>query len=93
MTSFLEVKERLLANPAVRAEYDRLGPIYDLMRLMAGTRRETGLTQKDLAARMETTQSVIARLENGRHIPSLDLLTGYAAALGRRVNIIFVPAE
>ncbi len=91
--SFEEVRERLLSNPAVKAEYDRLGPVYELVGTMTEARHNAGLTQKDVAARMGTTQSVIARLENARHLPSLDLLTRYAAALGRRVSISFVPAE
>lgn len=91
--SFAEVRERLLSNPAVKVEYDRLGPVYELVGTMMEARHNAGLTQKDVAARMGTTQSVIARLESARHLPSLDLLTRYAAALGRRVSISFVPAE
>jgi ribosome-binding protein aMBF1 (putative translation factor) len=91
--SFEDVRERLLKNPVVKAEYDRLGPVYELVGTMVEARHHAGLTQKDVAARMGSTQSVVARLENARHLPSLDLLTRYAAALGRRVTISFAPAE
>lgn len=42
---------------------------------------------------MVTTQSVVARLENAHHLPSLDLVTRYAAALGRRVEFALAAAE
>ena len=93
MTSLVRLKERLLADPEVRAEYERLGPVYELVGAMVEARHEAGLTQKELAERMGTTQSVIARLENAHHMPSLDLVTRYAAALGRRIDIRLSPAS
>jgi transcriptional regulator with XRE-family HTH domain len=52
-----------------------------------------GLTQAEVVARMGTTQSVVARLENARHMPTFDLVARYAAALDRRVDIHLVPRE
>jgi len=60
---------------------------------MVQARHAAGLTQQQVAARMGTTQSVVARLENAHHLPSLDLVTRYAAALGRRVAFELVAAE
>jgi transcriptional regulator with XRE-family HTH domain len=77
----------LLIDPEVKAEYDRLGPIFALVGEMIEARRDAGLTQAELAQRMGTTQSVIARLENARHMPTLDMVARYAAAIGRRVDI------
>lgn len=93
MTGLAKLRERLLADPEVKAEYDRLGPVYELVGAMIEARHEAGLTQRQLAERMGTTQSVVARLENAHHMPSLDLVTRYAAALGRRLDIHLVPAE
>lgn len=93
MTSLAKLKDRLLASPEVKAEYDRLGPVYALVGAMVEARHEAGLTQQELAGRMGTTQSVVARLENAHHMPSLDLVTRYAAALGRRVEFDLVAAE
>ena len=56
-------------------------------------RTAAGLTQIQLAGLAGTTQSVISRLEDGdydRH--SLATLERIAAALGRRVEVRFVPA-
>jgi ribosome-binding protein aMBF1 (putative translation factor) len=93
MTSLVKLKERLVTNPGVQAEYDRLGPIYALVGAMVEARHQAGLTQEQVAERMGTTQSVVARLENAHHMPSFDLVTRYATALGRRVRLDLVPAE
>lgn len=92
MISLTDAKDQLLKDPKVKAEYDRLGPVYQLVGAMVEARHDAGLTQQEVAARMGTTQSVIARLENAHHLPSLDLVTRYAAAIGRRVDIHLVPA-
>ena len=89
--SFADMRAAMLTNPEVAAEYERLGPIYDLVGAMVDARHAAGLTQTQLAARIGTTQSVIARLENAHHLPSLDLVTRYAAALGRRVDVQLTP--
>ena len=92
MTIGLEkLRDRLLADPAVKAEYDRLGPVYEMVGALIDARHEAGLTQAQVAERMGTKQSVIARLENARRMPSLDMVARYAAAVGRRVAL--APAE
>ena len=90
MTSLAKLQERLLASPEVKAEYDRLGPVYALVGVLIDARHEAGLTQLQIAERMGTNQSVVARLENAHHMPSLDLATRYAAALGRHLRIDLV---
>lgn len=52
-------------------------------------RRVAGLTQKELADKVGTQQSAIARLEKGKYAPSLTLLIKVADALGKRVEIRF----
>jgi ribosome-binding protein aMBF1 (putative translation factor) len=92
MTSLAKLRERLLTDPEVRAEYDRLGPILAVVGEMIAARQAAGLTQADVAARMGTSQSVVARLENARHMPTFDIVTRYAAAIDRRVDIRLVPS-
>ncbi len=93
MTSLAELRDKLLADPDVKAEYDRLGPILAVVGEMVEARRAAGLTQAELASRMGTSPSVIARLENARHMPTFDMVARYAAAIGRRLDIHLVPAE
>ncbi len=92
MTSLAELRQQLLADPEVKAEYDRLGPIFAVAGEMIEARHAAGLTQAEVAARMGTSQSVVARLENARHMPTINLITRYAAAVGRRLDIHLVPS-
>ena len=66
MTRLGELRGELLTDPEVRAEYERLGPIFAVVGEMIEARHAAGLTQAEVASRMGTMQSVVARLENGR---------------------------
>lgn len=56
-------------------------------------RGEADLSQEQLAERMETSQSAVARLEEGRSNPSLNTLRRLAKATGTRLRIAFEPIE
>lgn len=56
---------------------------------LAKARREAGLTQSELAARIRTTQSAVSRVEAGRTLPSLRFLERFARATGRPLTITF----
>ena len=62
---------------------------YALAESIAKARGSAGLTQEEVAQRMQTTQSNIARLEAGRTIPSTRTLKKFAAAIGARLSITF----
>jgi ribosome-binding protein aMBF1 (putative translation factor) len=53
---------------------------FDLAQLVYDMRTTAGLTQRQLAVRMGTTQSVISRLEQAGRLPTLELLARMAAA-------------
>lgn len=55
------------------------------------TRTKARLTQAELASRMGTTQSVIARAEGGEVLPSLNFLERLALATGQRLVIELGP--
>ncbi len=69
--SLKAVKVQLLDNSAVRQAYDAQAPEFELARELIAARTKAGLTQGDVAARMGTTQSVVARIESGRGTPSM----------------------
>jgi len=92
MTSLAKLRQKLLTDPEIKAEYDRLGPIFAVVGEMIEARRTAGLTQAEIAARMGTSQSVVARLENARHMPTFDMVARYAAAIDRRLDIHLVPS-
>jgi predicted transcriptional regulator len=54
---------------------------------LAGARRAAGLSQTEVAARMGTSQSVVARLETGEIDARLSTLQRYAAAVGRELGL------
>ena len=91
MTGLADLRKELLTDSEVKAEYDRLGPIYAVVGEMVDARRKAGLTQAEIAERMGTTQSVVARLEIARHMPTFDMVARYAAAIDRQVDIHLVP--
>jgi predicted transcriptional regulator len=71
---------KLLADPRVKAAYDALAPQFAIARSVIRARRRAGLTQAELAARMETSQSYVARLESGRTLPTMRTFLRIAAA-------------
>lgn len=90
--SLKQFKARALARPDVRREYDALKEEFDLLDEILKARADAGLTQADLAERIGTTQSAVARLESaiGKHSPSLATLKRYASALGYRLQVRLV---
>ncbi|WP_028216759.1 helix-turn-helix domain-containing protein [Paraburkholderia oxyphila] len=87
MTDLATLKKRLLADPATLAEYEVQAPEFAVARERIAARVRAGLTQEQVAERMQTTQSTIARMESGRTMPSLRTLARYAEATGSRVVV------
>jgi transcriptional regulator with XRE-family HTH domain len=96
MTNTLKrFRARALARPDVKKAYDELDEEFAFLDEVLRARAETGLTQAEVAARVGTTQSAIARLESAelRHSPSIATLRKYAKALGYRVQIRLIKKE
>lgn len=91
MTRISELHRRWMDEPEYREAYENLGPEFDLARSLIAARAQARLSQADLAARMGTTQSVIARLESGRVLPSTRTLKRFAEATGCRLKMELVP--
>lgn len=88
---FNALKDEWMKDPAFRAEYDALAPEFALARALIEARSNAGLTQAEVAERMGTTQSVVARIESGRNPPNLRTLEKYAHAVGTRIAVTLVP--
>ena len=93
MTSLKVLKARLLKHPQVRKHYDAMDEEFALMAEVAKARARAGLSQAELAKRMKTTQSAVARLESGRGLPSTRTLGRFAKATGHRLKISFEPVR
>jgi transcriptional regulator with XRE-family HTH domain len=92
MLTHKEVKSRALKRPDVKAEYGRLDEEFALLDEFLKARAAAGVSQAEVAERMGTTQSAVARLESGqgKHSPSLATLRKYAQALGCRLDLRLV---
>jgi DNA-binding XRE family transcriptional regulator len=84
-----QLKAKLLKNPTFRKEYDALEDEFAFAGELVKARIEAGLTQAQVAARMETGQATVARLEGGKK-PSWATLERYAKAVGKRLRIALV---
>jgi ribosome-binding protein aMBF1 (putative translation factor) len=92
MSKVKDLHKKWMKSRAYRKAYDELAPEFALARAIIEARVTAGLTQEQLAKRMATTQSVIARLESGRTRPSTQTLERLAAATGTQLRISFEPA-
>ena len=92
MTKVSELHRQWSKDPDYRKAYDDLELEFALARTLIEARKRAELTQAELAERMETTQSVVARLESGRVNPSTRTLERIADATGTRLRISFEPA-
>lgn len=87
MKNLKTLKGELLADSATRAAYDAQADEFAVARELIAARTKAGLTQADVAERMGTTQSTVARLEGGKAAPSLRSLQRYAQAVGCRAVV------
>ena len=87
MKTYSQFKKGLLRNTKVRSAYEALGPEFEVIASLIQRRLEKGLTQEELAARVGTKQSAIARLESGSYNPSLVFLKKVTHALDAKLRI------
>lgn len=91
MTNMRDLHEKWMKNPEYRKEYDALEEEFGVIQALIEARVSAGLTQEQLAQRMDTSQSNIARLESGKALPSGRTLRRYAEATGTRLRVSFEP--
>ncbi|MBK7766396.1 MAG: helix-turn-helix transcriptional regulator [Sulfuritalea sp.] len=82
MKSLKTLKRELLADAETRAAYDTLADEFAIARELIAARARAGLSQSEVAQRMGTTQSVVARLESGKRPPSMRTVERFAQAVG-----------
>lgn len=87
MKDWKRLKSELLQNEAVKKEYNRLAPRYLAISALISARIKKRITQKELAQKIGTKQSAIARFEAGSVNPSLGFLEKIADGMGYRINI------
>jgi predicted transcriptional regulator len=87
MTALHKLKARLLADAKVRAEYDALAEEFAIAEALIRARAEADMTQEQVAAKMKTSQSYVAKLESGKVSPTMQALQRYAKATGTKLKI------
>lgn len=85
---------RAMQRPGFKAAWDVLEEEYAALNELLQARKQAGLTQEEVAARMGTTKSAVSRLEasirSESHSPSFATLRKYAHACGKRLVIKMV---
>ncbi len=90
LLSFRDVLKKELKDKEFRKYYEEEGGKLEIGYKIAQRRHRLGLTQKQLAGKIHTTQTVIARLESGSHWAcSLRTLEKIAAATGSKLEVNF----
>ncbi len=92
MLTHKQLRAKALGDPAVKAEYEKLSDEFALLDEFLKARAAQGLTQAQVAEKIGTTQSAVARMESGsgKHAPSLATLSRYAEALGCKLELRLV---
>jgi len=90
-----QMVNKMLKNSAVKAEVDKLNrEEFAILDEILAARKESGLTQAQIAKLMGTQAPAVARLESslatGKHSPSLNTLRKYAAAVGKKIELHLV---
>ncbi len=91
MTTLKALKREILRDSEILTAYEANAPEYEIVRALIAARRKAGLTQDEMAKKMGTQQASIARIESGRHMPSLRTIERYAAATGHKVALRLEP--
>ena len=93
-TNFDRYLEKQMRDPSFAARFERAGEAWDVALQIAALREQAGLSQKDLAKLLNTSQQQISRLESPDYEGhSLATLRRVAEVLRARVRVVFEPEE
>jgi transcriptional regulator with XRE-family HTH domain len=92
MLTHQQVRAHALGRANVKAEFAMASDAFALLDEFLKARAAQGLTQAQVAEKIGTTQSAVARMESGKgmHSPSLATLSKYADALGCSLQVKLV---
>src|SRR5437667_2467908 len=93
-TNFDRYIEKQMKNPAFAVRFEQAGEAWDVALQLTALRQQAGLSQKELARRLKTSQQHISSLESpGYEGHSLANLRRIADVLHARVRVTFEPEE
>lgn len=86
-TTFRQTRSKWMKDPAFKKAYDDLELEFALISAMIDYRLKKGITQKQLAEKIGTKQSSIARFESGNYNPTLAFVQKIAHAVGAKIEV------
>ncbi|MDX9713923.1 MAG: helix-turn-helix transcriptional regulator [Dissulfurispiraceae bacterium] len=93
-TNFDRYLDKQLKDPAFAERFKQAGEAWDIALQITALRQQAGMSQKELAKLLKTSQQQISRLESpGYEGHSLSMLRRVAEALHARVHVVFEPEE
>lgn len=93
MKSYKDFLSDQLQNVEVKKEYKKLAPYYDLAKEVVRMRLKRGLTQANLAVKINSTQAIVSRIESGSTNCSIKTIQNIAEALNCSIDLQLVPRE
>ena len=82
--------EENLKDPKFKKYYDEFGKQLEIAYQILQLRKKAGISQLELAKKIGTTQSNVARIETGRQNFTTDILVKVAKALNKDLKVEFV---
>lgn len=89
MTQITELHNRWIDEPEYQKAYEAMAPEFEVASAVIAARKHAGLTQEELAQRMDAKQTLIARLESGAQNTTIKTLGRIAEATGTQLKISF----
>lgn len=89
MTNIADLKKKWLKDPEFKAAYEGMADEFELASAVIEARARAGLTQEELADRMDANQSLVARIESGGQNTTIKTLLRVAEATGTHLKISF----
>ncbi len=93
MSELSELKTKWLKDDKVKKAYIEQSLEFAIAKKLISERLKAHVTQKEIARRMRTTQSAVARIESGTQLPSMRTIESYAHALGKFPEVRFKSHE
>lgn len=85
--NYKQFKKELLKDEQIRQSYEMLGPEFAVIEMIIRKRIKKGLSQSELAQKIGTKQSAIARFESGNYNPTLSFLQKVVDGLDTKLKI------
>lgn len=87
MKTHRQIKAELMKRPGFKKAREEVDFEFQLLDVIITKRIKNGLTQKQLAEKVGTKQSAIARFESGQYNPSLNFVSKLSKALDLRLQV------